>query len=286
MGVTIGNSLRRVLLSSLSGFALTKVSIGGVQHEFSSIPNVVEDTLDVISNLKSLVFTSSNFDEKVFTLSGKGKGVLKASDIKLDGATTIVNEDTHILEMSSGANVSIEITVSYGSGYQLSTPDSDLNSINTDSSFSPVVKVNHFVENIRVGKEMGYDSLVLDVCTNGSVAPDVAVGSAVEHLVNRLSQFTKLNEKPELDVNDSDDNSETNVQDTAMLLTVDDLELSARSSNCLKRAGIQSVSELIKMDMSELIQIKNFGKKSAEEINSKLSQYDLSLKGSVEDFVK
>ena len=155
MGVTIGNSLRRVLLSSLSGFAVTKVSVVGVQHEFSSIPNVVEDTLDVISNLKSLVFTSSNFEEKTFTLSGKGKGVLKASDIVLNGFTSIINSDAHILEMSAGANVTVEITVSYGTGYQLATPDSDLNSINTDSSFSPVIKVNHTVENIRVGKEMG-----------------------------------------------------------------------------------------------------------------------------------
>ena len=285
MGVTVGNAMRRVLLSSLSGFAVTKVKIDGVSHEFSTIPNVVEDVLDIISNLKSLIFVSNSDDAKVFSITGKGKGVLTANDIKLDGSTTVKNNDQHILEMSKSANVNIEITVEKGVGYQPSVDVDELGVISVDASFSPIVKVNHKIENIRVGKEMGYDSLELDIFTDGSISVDDAAMHAARHLISRFSLFDKINEKPVLDVEETGEASDSN-QEATLALTVDDLELSARSSNCLKRAGIQSVSELIQMDMVDLIQIKNFGKKSAEEINEKLNQYNLSLKGSVEDLVK
>ncbi|MGE4169289.1 MAG: DNA-directed RNA polymerase subunit alpha [Candidatus Margulisiibacteriota bacterium] len=279
MGTTLGNSLRRVLLSSLSGYALTSINIDGIEHEFSTVPNVVEDVFDIIANLKGVVFKGHFEEMKTLTIDFKGPGKVHASDIKRDSDVEIVNPDHYIAEVSGSGKFVATLTLEKGVGYAPSTQreDQPINTINLDASFSPIVRVNHQVENIRVGKELDYDSLTLDVFTNGSLDVEKAVKEAAALLISQLQLFEALNEKPmEHAVTQPSDK----VKESALNLTIDDLELSARSSNCLKRAGIETVSELIEKDMSELIQIKNFGKKSADEINDKLKQYGLALKES------
>ena len=284
MGTTVGNALRRVLLSSLSGYAICAVKIDGVKHEFSSVPNVVEDVFDIISNLKSLVFVSGSDDVKRLSLNVSKKGKVTAREIKTDSSIEIINPDTYICEVSASGGLKVEIVVRRGLGYEPAESnrfeDQSIDTINVDSSYSPVMKVNHQVESIRVGKELDYDSLTLDVWTNGSISAEEAVKEASLILQSHFALFGKLNEKPTSEGVSLPVAGGEKSKDAALNLTVDDLELSARSSNCLKRAGIDSVAELIEKDISELIQIKNFGKKSADEINDKLKQFGLSLKGS------
>lgn len=283
MGVTIGNSLRRVLLSSLPGSAVTSIKVDGCQHEFSSIPNVVEDMFDVICNIKSVVFKCDDDDTKILKLEAKGAGKLSAKDIHVDGSVTIVNPDQHILEVADKGRVSIEMTLESGRGYVSAEANKDdeaaLDTVAIDSSFSPITRVNHQVENIRVGKELDYDSLTLDVWTNRSISAEMAVQDAASILLHKFELFKSLNQEPEVQEVPDEQEAESDQSDTALNLSIDDLELSARSSNCLKRAGIETVGELIEKEIEELNQIKNFGKKSADEINDKLKQYSLSLKG-------
>ena len=283
MGTTVGNSLRRVLLSSLEGWAITSVKIDNVDHEFMSVPNVVEDALDIISNLKQLVFTSSTDGDKQLKLSVSKKGKILGKDIELPGDVELLNHDAYIAELSTKGSLTMEINLKKGVGYKPSENHSenstkDINTIFVDSSFSPILRVNHNVENTRVGKNLDYEILNLEVETNGSVTPEEAVKKAVDIIVGKFELFNDLNNKPTEEVSEDQLTAEQTEMQQALSLTVDDLELSARSSNCLKRAGIESVKELIEKDYSELIQIKNFGKKSATEINEKLSQYKLSLK--------
>lgn len=281
MGVTLGNSLRRVLLSSLSGYAVTSVKIDGVKHEFATIPNVVEDVLDILCNVKGLVFKSDSEEPIAMKIDVKGKKKVTAKDIVCSSEASIVNKDWHIAEVSDGGKLNMEMILEKGFGYSPSDANEkeglDINTITIDSSFSPISRVNHNVQNIRVGKELDYDSLTLDVWTNGSVEPGIAVKQASSILVEKFGLFENLNEKPDEEEKELEDSAEV-AGESALNLSVDDLELSARSSNCLKRAGIELVSELIEKDMQELIQIKNFGKKSADEINEKLKQYGLVLK--------
>lgn len=285
MGTTIGNALRRVLLSSLGGYSVTGVKIAGVKHEFTSIPNVVEDVLDVICNLKGIVFISDSQEAKKLTLSSKKKGKVFAKDIVLDGDISIVNGDHYIAEIAEGGSLEMDIIVERGQGYRPTDvnkqTDGDVDLINIDASFSPILKVNHTVDKVRVGDELDHDSLTLDIWTDKSVSGEDAVREASEILINQFSLFRSINEEPEKKVVAAPVNADEQARESALNLTIDDLELTARSSNCLKRAGIETVKELVNKDLSELIQIKNFGKKSADEINSKLKQYDLALKGSL-----
>ncbi len=285
MGTTIGNSLRRVLLSSLSGYAICAVKIEGVKHEFSAIPGVVEDVFDVISNLKGIVFKSESSEEVRITISATKKGKVIASDLKLPAELEIVNPDVYIAEVTAGGGLKAEIVLRRGVGYESAennrSEDHTIDTISLDSSYSPVLKVNHQVENIRVGKELDYDSLTLDVWSNGSVSAEDAVREAASILVDHFGLFGRLNERPQPDLSRLREFAPEKGKESALTLSVDDLELSARSSNCLKRAGIESVAELIEKDINELIQIKNFGKKSADEINDKLKQFGLSLKGTI-----
>ncbi|MCP4049540.1 MAG: DNA-directed RNA polymerase subunit alpha [bacterium] len=281
MGVTLGNSLRRVMLSSLSGYAITSIKIEGIKHELSTVPNVVEDVLDIICNIKGIVFKSESDEPLSLNIDKNKKGMVAAKDIKCGPEVEIVNPDRHIAEISDGGKLRIEMLLEKGIGYSNAEnnvkTDQDIDVINIDASFSPIVRVNHRVNNTRVGKELDYENLVIDVWTNGSLLPEEAIKEASEILVSKFELFQALNEKPESkDIEEEDVADERRV--SALNLSIDDLELSARSSNCLKRAGIDSVSELVEKDLSELIQIKNFGKKSADEINDKLKQYSLSLK--------
>lgn len=286
MGTTLGNALRRVLLSALSGYAVTSIKIDGVQHEFSTIPGVVEDVIDIISNIKSIVFSGTT--EGPFSLSLElKKGSVLAGQIKLSDGLEILNPEAHIAEVTENNKVTMTMTVEKGVGYSPSESqnktDQPIDTINLDASFSPIIRVNHQVEHIRVGKELDYDSLNLEVITNGSISAEEAVKVSSAILSERFSLFAVLNEKPasaiEPGAPTSAGVSGERVKDSVLSLSIDDLELSARSSNCLKRAGIETVNELVEKDISDLIQIKNFGKKSADEINAKLSQYGLSLKG-------
>ena len=284
MGITIGNSLRRVLLSSLSGAAITAVKIEGVEHEFSTIPHVIEDALDIICNLKGIVFKLHSEDSKILKLEFKGKGKVTAASIQKDSEVEIINPNHHIAELTENGKLKMELTIRKGTGYATSDAnveeDKDIRVINVDSSFTPIVRVNHEVENIRVGKELDYDSLKLEVITNGSISPDDAVRDASTILIEQFKLFGgSLNQKPEAEAaHGKSELPRDHKKDSALNLSIDDLELSARSSNCLKRAGIETVGQLVEKGLSELIQIKNFGKKSADEINDKLKQYGLTLK--------
>ena len=283
MGVTLGNSIRRVLLSSLAGHAITAIKIDGCQHEFSTIPNVVEDVFDVICNIKGIIFKCHNEQPVTIKIEQKGKGIVTAKNIICDADVEIINPEQHIAEVADKGKLVIEMTLEKGIGYEASEKhqkeDQAIDTIAIDSSFSPIKRVNHVVESIRVGEELDYDSLTLEVWTNGSTTPESAVKQASAILVEKFNLFQNLNEKPEGHDAHRSSRKVEEKESTPLNLTVDDLELSARSSNCLKRAGIETVAELIEKDLSELNQIKNFGKKSADEINAKLKQFNLALKG-------
>jgi DNA-directed RNA polymerase subunit alpha len=284
MGLTLGNSLRRILLSSLSGYAVKAIKIEGVKHEFSTVPNVVEDVLDIICNLKELVIKSSGTEDKKAQIEIDKKKKVLAKDIVCSSDIEIVNKDQFIAEVNPGGKLKIDLTIGYGTGYVDNEEkiqeglEKEIDTIYLDASYSPILKVNHEVESIRVGEKLDNDRLVLDIWTNGSIEPDEAIKSAAKILESKLELFHQLNEEPQEEVTTQDDEGDKN-QDEALNLTIDDLELSARSSNCLKKAGIETVRELVEKDPVDLIQIKNFGKKSADEINAKLKQYNLALKG-------
>ena len=281
-GVTLGNSLRRILLSSLPGSAVTSIKIDKVKHEFSTIEGVKEDVLDVILNVKGLVIRSHAKGPKTIRINAKGEGTVTARDIEHDTEVEIINPNHNIATLSKGSTFSMELTVENGKGYQpaetLDKSGKAIGTIPIDANFSPIVKVNHVVEPTRVGKQIDFDKLTMDVHTNGSISPEEAVKMSSSILMDHLGMFLKLNEKP-ADSSKLETLSESDKKKASGLsLSIDDLELSARSSNCLKKAGIETVSELVQKPMRELMQIKNFGKKSADEINAKLAHYNLALK--------
>lgn len=287
MGITLGNSLRRILLSSLAGIAITAIRIENVDHEFSVIPNVKEDVLDLICNLKGIVFKGDIHSSKVLKLHLTKKGKVFAKDIQKDAEISIINPDHFIVEVTGSINLEIDLILEPGIGYASSESNKKsgqpVNTIYIDSSFSPVLRVNHKVENIRVGKELDFENLTMEVWTNGSINSDDAVKEASSILMNHVGLFKELNKKPEDQKEEIVEKDSLVKREVALNLTIDDLELSARSSNCLKRAGIETVGQLIEKDLSELIKIKNFGKKSADEINEKLKQYALCLKVNIDE---
>ncbi len=282
MGLTIGNALRRILLSSLSGSAVTGIKIKGVTHEFSTIPNITDDVLEIICNVKSLIVKKESEGEEVITLKTKGKKKVTAKDLVCPTGVEVINKDQYLFEMLDKAEIDLEIFVTSGSGYvgvkdlKSVERESDVEYIDLDASYSPIVKVNYDITNIRVGKALDNDLLILTVITNGTINSEDAMQDAVTILRDQLVIFDAVNvppEEEEPDVTQADEKLKV-----ILSMSIDDLELSARSSNCLRRAGIDKISELLQKDMSELFQIKNFGKKSADEINGKLEQFDLSLR--------
>ena len=286
-GTTLGNSLRRVLLSSIGGASVTSVRIDGVDHEFTTLDNIKEDILDIIANVKGIAVKSYSDQPKEVTIAFKGEGVVTARDIQHDDEVEIVNPSHHIATVSKGGKLNITLTIEKGHGYVVSdsaeTKKMPIGTLPVDASFSPVVKVNHKVEPCRVGKSIDYDRLILEVWTNGAITPEEAVKQSANILKGQMDMFISLNQKP-VDAS-SEDESEVNKQkNKGLTLTIDDLELSARSSNCLKKANINTVAELVEKPLEDLLKIKNFGKKSAEEINQKLAQYGLALKGDISSF--
>ncbi len=281
-GTTLGNSLRRILLSSLKGAAITSVKITGVEHEFTSLSDVKEDVLDIIQNIKGIVFRVHSPESKTITIKSKGEGTVTARDIEHDNEVEIINPDHHIATLGKGGKFEAEMVVENGKGYvpseQIEIDSKAIGTLPIDAAFSPVVKVNHQVESIRVGKMIDYDRLILDVWTDGSMKPEDTVKQSADILRKHLDMFMHPNQKPELTVGAEGEGEIDKKKAAGLGLTIDDLELSARSSNCLKKAGVMNVAELVEKPMSDLMKIKNFGKKSAEEINAKLSHYNLSLK--------
>ena len=286
-GITLGNSLRRIMLSSLPGAAVSQVKIDGVQHEFGSIPGVKEDVTEIIMNIKGLAIKNSSEtnEPKNAYIEYEGEGVVRASDIQVDQDVQIMNPDLVIATLSGkDTKLFIELTITKGRGYISSdknkTPDTKIGVIPVDSIYTPVERVNVTVENTRVGQQTDYDKLTLDVTTNGTIGPDEAVSLAAKVLSEHLSVFIDLSENAktaEIMVEKEYDQKEKVLE-----MSIDELELSVRSYNCLKRAGINTVEELCNKTPDEMMKVRNLGRKSLEEVLEKLKELGLSLNNSEE----
>ena len=287
-GTTLGNSLRRIMLSSLPGAAVSQVKIEGVLHEFSSIPGVKEDVTEIIMNIKSLAIrdNSETNEPKTAYIEFEGEGVVHASDIQADQDIEIMNPDLVIATLSGGKDTKLymELTITRGRGYvsadKNKTDDLPIGVIAIDSIYTPVERVNVTVENTRVGQITDFDKLTLDVYTNGTLEPDEAVSLAAKVLSEHLSLFIDLSENAktaEVMIEKEDDEKEK-----VMEMSIDELELSVRSYNCLKRAGINTVEELTNKTSEDMMKVRNLGRKSLEEVLAKLKELGLQLKPSDE----
>ena len=281
-GITLGNSLRRIMLSSLPGTAVSHVKIKGVLHEFSSIPGVKEDVTEIIMNIKNVVIknNSDTFEPKQAYIDVVGERVVKAGDIKVDGDIEIVNPDLVIANLSGpDAKLEMELTIVNGRGYvsldKNKEADAPIDVIAIDSIFTPVERVNLTVQNTRVGQVTDYDKLTLDVYTNGALAPDEAVSLAANLLVEHLKLFVDLSENARLV--DVMVESTTDEKEKVLEMNIDELELSVRSYNCLKRAGINTVEELCNRTSDDMMKVRNLGRKSLDEVLAKLKELGLSL---------
>ena len=281
-GITLGNSLRRIMLSSLPGTAVSHVKIKGVLHEFSSIPGVKEDVTEIIMNIKNVVIknNSDTFEPKQAYIDVVGERVVKAGDIKVDGDIEIVNPDLVIANLSGpDAKLEMELTIVNGRGYvsldKNKEADAPIDVIAIDSIFTPVERVNLTVQNTRVGQVTDYDKLTLDVYTNGALAPDEAVSLAANRRVEHLKLFVELSENARLV--DVMVESTTDEKEKVLEMNIDELELSVRSYNCLKRAGINTVQELINKTPEDMMKVRNLGRKSLDEVLAKLKELGLSL---------
>ncbi len=286
-GTTLGNSLRRVLLSSLEGSAITSIKIGGVQHEFSSIPGVVEDTTELILNLKEVRLKLHTDKTKTIFLRAKGPGDVFAKDIESDPEVEVLNPDLHIATIDKSGKLEIEMRARRGRGYVASDknkePGQPIGVIPIDSIFSPIRKVNFKVENARVGQDTDYDKLVLEVSTDGSIRPDDAIAHAAKVLKDHLAVFIHLpEEEEEIPVLEEEIRKAPPFNEN-LLRSVNELELSVRAANCLKNAGIETIAEMVQKTESEMLKTKNFGRKSLNEIKEILSEMGLSLGMRVDD---
>lgn len=283
-GTTLGNSLRRILLSSLPGAAVTSVKIDGVLHEFSTIPGVVEDTTDIILNLKSLAVKLHTDEPKVARIEAEGEGVVTAGDIICDADVEILNPDLKIATLDRDGRLSMELTIEKGRGYRPAEKNKRnghvIGVIPVDSLFSPVLRVNYTIEDTRVGQITDYDRLTLEVWTDGSIAPEEAISSSAKILTRHLELFVKLTETISDEVTMVE--TEEEQKDKVLEMTIEELDLSVRSYNCLKRAGINTVEELIQRTEEDMMKVRNLGKKSLEEVTSKLAELNLSLRKSDE----
>ena len=286
-GITLGNSLRRIMLSSLPGAAVSQVKIEGVLHEFSSIPGVKEDVTEIIMNIKSLAIkNNSETDEaKVAYIEYEGEGVVKASDIQADQDIEILNPDLVIATLSGkDTKLYMELTITKGRGYVSADKnkheDLPIGVIAVDSIYTPVERVNVTVQNTRVGQVTDYDKLTLDVYTNGTLVPDEAVSLAAKVLSEHLSLFIDLSENAKsLDIMVEKPNDE---KVKVLEMSIDELELSVRSYNCLKRAGINTVEELTNKTPEDMMKVRNLGRKSLDEVLAKLKELGLQLNPSDE----
>ena len=290
-GQTLGNSLRRVLLNSLPGVAATSVRIEGVQHEFSTVPGVKEDVAELILNIKLLSAKLYTDHPKTVSIDAVGPCEVTAGDIKIDDEVEIVNPDLHIATLSEGAHLQMQINLERGRGYvsadrnkQLSIERSKIGGmpigvIPVDSIFTPIRKVSYSVEDTRVGQVTDYDKLTIEVWTNGTILPKEALASAAQILTNNMRLFIDLTETVvHVDYAEQEDDKKEKVLE----MTIEELDLSVRAFNCLKRAGINTVAELVQRNQEDMMKVRNLGKKSLEEVEQKLVALGLSLKSSEE----
>ena len=279
-GVTIGNSLRRILLSSLTGCALTSVKIEGVLHEFSSIPNVVEDVPEIIVNLKNVRLKFTENEEKVMRINFKGEGEVTAGDIITDGTVEILNPDLHIATVAEGGQLIMELTADMGRGYSPSEknkkPNQDISVLPIDSIYTPVKKVNYQVKNTRVGQMVDYDELIIEVWTDGSLKAHEALSLAAKVMTGHLELFIDLSEatKNTQVMIEKEESKKEKVLETS----IEELELSVRSFNCLKRAGISTVEDLTNRSENDMMKVRNLGKKSLDEVIAKLHSLGLNFR--------
>lgn len=287
-GITLGNSLRRIMLSSLPGAAVSQIHIEGIEHEFSSIPGVKEDVTEIIMNIKSLAIknNSSTDEPKTAYIDFAGEGVVTAADIKVDPDIEILNPDQVIATLSGGSKskLNMEMTINKGRGYigsdKNKTEDMSIGVIAIDSIYTPVERVNLTVDNTRVEQVTDYDKLTLDVYTNGTLAPDEAVSLAAKVLSEHLNLFVDLSETAQMTEIMTDKVVDEKVK--VMEMNIDELELSVRSFNCLKRAGINTVEELTNKTSEDMMKVRNLGRKSLEEVLAKLKELGLQLSQSEE----
>lgn len=279
-GTTLGNSLRRILLSSLPGAAVTQVKIDGVLHEFSIVPGVTEDVTEIILNIKNLALRMHGENNKVIKIDAQGEKVVTAKDIIADPDIEIINPDLYIATLGEGSRFYMEMSVEKGRGYATAEknkqPGQPIGMIPIDSIFTPVTKVNYSVENTRVGNRTDYDKLTLEIWTNGALKPDEAASLGAKILSEHLNLFITLTDHVgdvEIMVEKEEDK-----RDKVLEMTIEELDLSVRSFNCLKRAGINTVEELTQKSEEDMMKVRNLGKKSLEEVQNKLHALGLSLK--------
>jgi DNA-directed RNA polymerase subunit alpha len=277
-GITLGNSLRRVLLSSLQGSAITTVRIEGALHEFTTVPGVVEDVTDIILNVKTLLIRMDDATPRTLIIDKQGEGEVTAGDIQCPTGVSVLRPDQHIATISKGGRLRIEMTSAMGRGYftadQNKTEGMPIGVIPIDSLFSPIQKVNYRVTNARVGHRTDYDRLAIEVWTDGSVRPEDAIAFAAKILKEQLSIFIN---REEIEEASAPQQSETDKLNEYLWRSVDELELSVRSANCLQNANIHYIGDLVQRTEAEMLKTKNFGRKSLKEIKEILAQMGLSL---------
>ena len=278
-GMTLGNSLRRILLSSLPGYAATSIKIAGVQHEFSTVPGVSEDVTEIVLNVKQLILKLHTQEIKTVYIDAVGPCEVTAADIKADGEVEILNPELHICTLDEGATFNMEITLSQGRGYVPSdrnkTAQTVIGVIPIDSIYSPVKKVNYSVEPTRVGDKTDFDKLTLEVWTNSTICAKDAVSLGAKILSDHLTVFTNLSDSVSAGSTVVEKSSDR--PDTKLAMTIDELDLSVRSFNCLKRANINTVADLISKTGEDMMKVRNMGKKSLDEVQKKLEMMGLSL---------
>lgn len=279
-GTTLGNSLRRVLLASLPGAAVTSINIEGVLHEFDTVPGVREDVMQIILNVKGIAVKSYVQDEKIIELDVEGPAEVTAGDILTDSDIEIVNPDHYLFTIGEGASLKATLTVNSGRGYvpadQNKKDDATVGTLAVDSIYTPVTKVNYQVEPARVGSNDGFDKLTLEILTNGTIIPEDALGLSARILTEHLNLFTNLTEIAI--ATDVMKEVDTTSDDRILERTIEELDLSVRSYNCLKRAGINTVYDLTEKSEAEMMKVRNLGRKSLEEVKIKLADLGLGLK--------
>ena len=280
-GVTLGNSLRRILLSSLPGYAITSVKIDGVLHEFSTIPGVKEDVTEIILNLKNVILKIHGEGPKTVYIDATGEGEVLAGDIKCDSEVEIINPDWHICTLDKDAHINMELTVNKGRGYVSAEQNKKLMQpvigvIAIDSIYTPILKANYTIDDLRVGQDIGFDKLTLEVWTNGTISATEAVSLGAKFLNEHLALFGDLSGEAyetEIMVDKGDD-----AKEKVLEMTIEELDLSVRSFNCLKRAGINTVEDLTNRTEDDMMKVRNLGKKSLDEVINKLHSFGLDLR--------
>jgi DNA-directed RNA polymerase subunit alpha len=283
-GITLGNSLRRILMSSLPGAAVNSIKIDGVLHEFSTVAGTREDVTDLILNVKGLALKMNGDGPKTVYIDAKGPGEVTGADISCDGDVEVISKDLHIATLDDDAKLFMEINVSRGRGYVAQSKnkrdDMPIGTIPVDSIYTPVKRVNFSVENTRVGQITDYDKLTIEIWTNGTIKPEEAISLSARILIEHFKLFLTLTDQAddvEIMVEKEEDKKEKVLE-----MTIEELDLSVRSYNCLKRAGINTVQELTERTMDDMMKVRNLGKKSLEEVQEKLEALDLGLKKSDE----